>query len=472
MKTIVFIASQKSGSSREAIKAAEELGYYTVLFTDRIKFFEKRTEFPDVHLMQLCDLNNIEDIQNAIIHLQSKALKICAIVSFVDPYCHTASLLNDRFCTKTFSTEAIGTMENKILSREALAQSPYCPSFISISKDSGYSKKQIKNYLPIIMKSPNSAGSKDVFKINTYNEFRYQIKKLFAKYPKDAVLLEEFIDGPQYLVETIFYENEVNIIAIIEQEITFNERFIITGYNLMTDIEPDFYNNLKIAVESIVRCHGMTSGPCHLEMRYVNNKWKLIEINPRISGAGMNKFIQIALGINLVKETLKFALGQDFNIQPKYKIPCFSQYVVISETGILQKVTGKNKTSKSLGVKAVYVKPRKGTLLTPPISMGNRYAYVIATGDNEEEAKKNAKQAAAQIHFCLLPSENDPTKVEDTDEITMPEITTQVITTEDVHQQKITNEQLAITKLGIEEFEMNNKSKYLYCPLDYSEDFK
>lgn len=477
MKTIVFIGSQKSGSSREAIKAAEELGYYTVLFTNRINFIEKRAEFPDVHLMQWCDLNNIDEIENAITHLLSKALKICAVVSFVDPYCHTASLLNDKFCTKTFSTEAIGTMENKILSRVALAQSPYCPSFMSLSKDSMYSEKQIRSYLPFIMKSPNSTGSKDVFKIDTYNRFRHQIKKLFSKYPKDAVLLEEFIDGPQYLVETIFYENEVNIIAIIEQEIIYNERYIVTGYNLMTDPAPDFYNNLKIAIESIARFHGMKSGPCHLEMRYINNQWKLIEINPRISGAGMNKFIQIGLGINLVKETLKFAIGQDFNIQPKYKVPCFAQYVVVSEAGILEKVIGKNKATKSPGVKTVYVKPCKGAVLTPPISMGNRYAYVIATGDSEEEAKKNAKQAAAQIHFCLLPSKKEDTSVEDNkienaDEVSIPEIITQDIDTEEIHPQKITNEELGMDKLGIDEIKMDNKSGYLYSPVEYTEDFK
>lgn len=476
MKTIVFIGSQKSGSSREAIKAAEELGYYTVLFTNRTNFLEKREEFPDVHLMQWCDLNNIEEIENAITDLLSKALKICAVVSFVDSYCHTACLMHDKFCTTTFSTEAIGTMENKILSRVALGQSPYCPSFMSLPKDFTYSEKQIKSYLPVIMKSPNSTGSKDVFKIDTYNRFRYQINKLFSKYPNDAVLLEEFIDGPQYLVETIFYKNQLNIIAIIEQEIVFNKRFIVTGYNLMTNPAPDFYNNLKIAIESIAKCHGMESGPCHLEMRYVNNQWKLIEINPRISGAGMNKLIQISLGINLVKETLKFALGQEFDIKPKYKIPCFAQYVVTSETGILEKVLGKNQAIKSPGVKAVYIKPRKGTLLTPPISMGNRYAYVIATGANEAEAKKNAKQAAAKIHFSLLPSKKEDNtieenKVENLTEVLIPEITTEAVTTDD-HPQKIATEELDIANLGIEEFKMDNKSGYLYSPLEYSEDFK
>ncbi len=403
MNTIVFINTQKSGSSREAIKAADRLGYYTVLLTDRMTFLEKRTEFPDVHLMKLCNLKNFENIKDAIKHLISQALKICAIVSFVDPYCTTACRLAEEFSVNKFSTEAIRIMENKLLSRQTLSKLPYRPKFRSLSKNDSFSKSQLNSCFPLIMKSPNSCGSKDVFKINSFKCFKHQMENLFIKYPDDVILVEEFLDGPQYLIETVVFENTVHIIAIIQQEITFGQRFIITGYNLMVDPPTDFYKNLKTAVTSIIESHGMESGTCHLEMRYVKGQWKLIEINPRISGAGMNKMIEIALGINLVEETLKYILGLDYNIKPRYKIPCFTKYVVISETGILEKVTGKNRATKSPGVKAVYVKPRKNTLLTPPISMGNRYAYVIATGDSEEDAKQNAKYAASQINFSLSP---------------------------------------------------------------------
>jgi len=47
------------------------------------------------------------------------------------------------------------------------------------------------------------------------------------------------------------------------------------------------------------------------------------------------------------------------------------------------------------------VKPRRGTLLTPPLSMGHRYAYVIAEGATLAEAKKNAVSAAKEIKFIL-----------------------------------------------------------------------
>lgn len=155
-------------------------------------------------------------------------------------------------------------------------------------------------------------------------------------------------------------------------------------------------------MEAIVKAHGMEMGTCHLEIRQVHGEWKLIEISPRISGGGMNRLIECGLGINLVEETIKMALGQKPDLQPKKLQYVYAQYVTVSESGILEKVSGKERALQCPGVLQVYIKPRKGAFLSPPLSMGQRYAYVIATGESEEEAKENARNATSQIQFHLL----------------------------------------------------------------------
>jgi biotin carboxylase len=428
MKAIIFIGTYKSGSSREALKAAEKLGYYTVLFTERLNFIKNRSSFPEVHLMKLCDLNNLEEIKQNIRPLILKGIKICAIVSFIDPYCYTACLLAEEFGVNRFSTQAINTMQDKILSRQVLSTSPYNPSF-TILKDgdallSSAEQKLTVGY-PFILKLPHSTSSKDVYKINNSKQFKRYMKKISQK-SGESILAEEFLDGPQYLVEVLVHQKKVHIAAIIQQEITHDMRFIVTGYNLLIDPPADFYDDLKKAVEAIIFTHGMESGACHLEMRHVwkdktlpiakeaddwgnlqNKEWKIVEVNPRISGSGMNRLIEIGLGFNLVEETLKMALGQEPNLSPRHKQNVFAQYVILSETGILEKITGRKKACDCPGVREVFLKPRKGTLLIPPLSMGHRYAYVIATGNSEESAIHNAKFAASQIKFWLTPpSEN------------------------------------------------------------------
>ena len=398
MKTIVFIETNKSDSSYEAIKAADRMQYYIVLLTDRETLIEnKRLEYPNVHLIEYCDLSNIDEVKNCINSLLKKDLDIKAIVSFIEPYCHTASVLAQDFGLKYFSAEAISTMLNKIESRKALDGIQEQPCFYEINT---LSEKTIEKF-PVVLKIPVSAGSKDVYKVETYEEYEDAYHEIRECYPNEPILVEEYLEGSQYLVETVTINNKTNIVAIIKQEITFTGRFIVTGYQIILDHESELFQSLKEAASVIISKFELKNGPCHLEMRYVQNEWKLIEANPRVSGGAINLLIETACGVNLVEETLKFALGLEPNFDCKFKKETFLKYLIVPQEGILIKVTGKNNALECNGVRHVYIKPKKCSVIIPPISMSSRYAYIIATGNSAIEAKENAEQGAAQIKFHL-----------------------------------------------------------------------
>jgi len=399
MNTIVFIGANKSGSSYEAIKASEELHYYTVLLTDRKTFFDKRMDFPHVHSMRMCNLDNINDIKSAIARIAQDRFTISAILSFIDPYCHTAALLSHEFGLKPFTAGAIRLMLDKTKSREVLRETPYSPPFRVIDDDMPLSETKLE--LPVVLKAPRSSASKDVHVATTASQYQNAFATLRKRYPDAPVLVENYIPSPQYLVETLTVNGRVHIVAIIKQEIIFSGRFIVTGYQVMTDAEGGFFQCLKQAVREIVRTHGMRDGPCHLELRCFGTEWKLIEANPRISGGAMNVLIETAYGINLAKETLKSALGQESDLRRKYKKEAFLQYVVVPGEGTLIKVTGKTLAQNSPGVAQVNIKPKKGSVLIPPASMGHRYAYVIGTGISADAARMNAKAGASKIKFHL-----------------------------------------------------------------------
>ncbi|RXI96462.1 ATP-grasp domain-containing protein [Anaerobacillus alkaliphilus] len=404
MKSIVFLESNKSGSSREAIRAAENMGYLTVLITNRKRTLHQREEFPDVHQMYYCNLSNVEEIEKIIDYLKELGLEIQLIVSFVDPYVCTASLLMDKCCEKNqLNTSAISKMEDKYETRKTLASKPYTPFFELYNGELTITDftDEAKKHLPLIVKSPNSTGSKDVFLAVTREELEYHISILREKYPGKSVLVEEYVDGPQYLVEAMIIDGTPHLIAVIEQEITKKQRFIVTGYCVLAEVEKSLNTSLKRLVTSISRSFQFTNGAMHLEIRRKGDKWKLIEINPRISGGAMNKMVETAFNINLVKETLRLYLGERPEITPKTNKFVFTQYVIVSKPGKLLKVTGRNKAENSPGVVSVYIKPRKGTVLIPPLSMGNRYAYVIARGETKDEATNLAKEAADLIEFHL-----------------------------------------------------------------------
>ncbi len=404
MKTIIFIGSNKSGSSREAIKAAERLGFFTILLTDRELQFKNRPDFPDVHQLVFVELTNYNLLKENIKAIQSQGKRIEAILSFIDPYVHVAAQLSKEFELTAVPPEPLAKMEDKLLTRELLKDLPVSPYFARIVKDDSLEDfiDRQKESFPLIVKTPVSSGSKDVLFVKDEEELVLSINNLFKK-GSNEVLLEEYLDGPQYLIEACVYNGEVHIIAVLEQEISFLERFIVTGYSLLGEMDEAFYNDIYKTVCLILERFEMDNGSCHLEMRLINNEWKLIEINPRISGGAMNRIIELAYGINLVEETIKIFLGQEPNFEKKYSRFVYAQYLTSHSTGKLIKVTGKNRSSRLPGVEEVFIKPKKGKILHPPLSMGDRYGYVLASSDNKEEAMSIAKKAAKEIRFYIEP---------------------------------------------------------------------
>jgi biotin carboxylase len=115
----------------------------------------------------------------------------------------------------------------------------------------------------------------------------------------------------------------------------------------------------------------------------------------------MNKMIQASFGYSLVEETLKMLMGEVPSLEKSTNDYVFTQYVILNNKGILEKVTGKGRAMATPGVVDVYVKPKSGTYVTTPLSMGHRYAYVIARGETLEEARSIAKKAANELTFHL-----------------------------------------------------------------------
>ncbi|KMY54971.1 biotin carboxylase [Bacillus sp. FJAT-27231] len=403
MKAIIFIEIYKSGSSREAAKAANRLGFFTIVFTNRARRLKQSDQYPEVHQMILVDTQNLKAMRKKIKVLRSQGREIAAIVSFTDPYVHTAAVLADEFCQSCVSTEAIHKMEDKVKTRLSLKDQPFTPNFIEIKPTQSVKPLTLPSSLkfPAMVKSPKSTGSKDALLAENEKQLLANVILLREKYPMDSVLIEEFIDGEQYLVEALVYRGKVMISAVVKQEITKGERFIVTGYGLMAKVPDDLQKSIEETVNRIISAIGMENGSLHLELRLSNDGWKLIEINPRISGGSMNRMIEAAFGYSLVEQILKLYLGEEPSLTKKTKNFVYTQYIIATKKGKLRKITGRKRARKSPGVVHVHIKPRKGSKLVPPQTMGHRLAYVIAYGSTLEEAKKLAKKAAKKIKFHL-----------------------------------------------------------------------
>ncbi|MFF2755529.1 ATP-grasp domain-containing protein [Psychrobacillus sp. NPDC058041] len=407
MKTIVFIGSNEFGTSREALTIAREMGYWVVLFTDKRKLMTLNLEISEVNQLVFMEkLMEEKEVIDRIEKLKIEGKQICACVSFIDPFVSYAVKIANQLCLAQISVDSLYLMEDKIKVREKLANLPITPSYAIFKNDDSLNEfvKKYKTFSPLIIKPPISNGSKDVLLVDTMDMFEEAIMLIQKKHSKSSILIEEFLIGPQYLIEIIVYNNEVRIVGVVEQEVMYNGRFIVNGYKFPAKVNANDYEKLYVSILSIIEQIGLTNGSCHIEMKLVQDEWKLIEINPRMSGGAMNRIIEEGTGINLVKEILKMYLGEEPTFTQTRQLYVYARYLTIGSRGRLLKVTGKELALMHDGVKYVYIKPLKGKILTSPYSMGNRYACIIAASESDEQAKAIALAAAKEIKFFLVPA--------------------------------------------------------------------
>ncbi|WP_066074397.1 ATP-grasp domain-containing protein [Neobacillus soli] len=404
MKTIVFLGSNNFGTSKEALTIAKEMGYFIVLLTN--KRMINKHEFPDVdHCIYIKDILDETKVIDELTNLKKIGKQLCACISFIDPYVSYAAKLSEHLGLVKLSAESLYMMENKIRFREKLRGLSSSPFYVVFNHDIPVDQfvQKYKAFLPLILKPPASNGSKNVLLVETSEKFMAGIEFLQIKYPTQPILVEEYLLGPQFLIEIIVHNNELTVVAVIEQEITNNERFIVTGYQYPAMLNSEDYKSLIDSITSIVDQIGLLNGSCHLEMRNVQEKWKLVEINPRMSGGAMNRIIEEGTGINLIKEIVRMSLGEQPSLIESRKQHVYARYLTIGTQGKLLKVTGKDHAMEHKGVKYVHITPREGSLLIVPSSMGNRYACIIASSDSPDRAKTIAIAAAQEIKFYIEP---------------------------------------------------------------------
>lgn len=403
MKSIIFFETNKSGSSREGLNAAKKLGYKVHLLTSNKKFIEEKEDFFEVDEFHLVNFKELEQVREIVLTIMSKDTVAC-LISFIDSLVYLAARLSNELCGTNLSVNALKLMEDKVLTRNHLLHQPNTPFFEIYSKNELLNPfiKKVKSKLPLIVKLPNSCGSKNVYLVYTEAQLRNRIRFL-RKHCDVDILIEEYMSGPQVIVEAIVFRGEIKIAAIIEQELTKSVKFIVTGYSISNELEDLYEKSLIKAAIEIIRLLGLENGNCHLEMRYVQSEWKLIEVNPRISGGVMNDLIQEAYGFNYAEQIIKCYLGMPPSLSITKEETVYAQYLTVDIFGRLEEVTGKQRAQDYEGILKVYIKPKKGKILTPPLSMGNRYGFVLAKGETKEGARMNALDAASQIQFHMVP---------------------------------------------------------------------
>ena len=244
---------------------------------------------------------------------------------------------------------------NKHLMREAFKKGD-APSPISILAKSAEDAWEQFMAMPgdAILKPSRNSGSRGIAKVSkgsngvseVSKEDFYKLYDIALEESRDnSVLIEQFIEGPEFSVEIIVWEGKVNVLTVTDKKTTEAPHFVELGHNQPSCFPEETVALIKDAAVRGVKALGVDKCACHAEVKVQDGKAYLMEIGARMGGDFISTVMtRLSTGIDMVAAAIDCALNIEPDLTPKaapqgvcirYFCPKPGKLVSISNTEVL-----------------------------------------------------------------------------------------------------------------------------------------
>ena len=171
---------------------------------------------------------------------------------------------------------------------------------------------------PVIVKPRDNSGSRGVKFCRDKKELQISIDEALENSKLDTVLVEEFIEGPEYSIESLHHDGKSEVIQFTEKKTTEFPYNVELGHIQPANISDENKQKIREIIAKIGKALNFENCPSHTELKINERGIFVIETSPRLGGDYITSTLTpLSTGVNLEDELLKISLGETINPQPK-----------------------------------------------------------------------------------------------------------------------------------------------------------
>lgn len=259
-------------------------------------------------------------------------------------------------------------------------------------------------YFPLICKPRDNSGSRGVKLCRDLIELDSCIKEALEVSKFDTVLVEEFIEGREFSIESLHYDGKSEVIQFTEKKTTEFPYNVELGHKQPANLTDDQRNRICDIISKIASCMHFENCPSHTELKINERGIFVIETSPRLGGDYITSTLTpLSTGINLEDQLLHIALGEPVDTTTgrvdKASAVCFFS---LSEGKVKAIDSRINEVSKWPNVHSFHLKLKAGDTVNKITSSLNRYGQFIVTGESREEVDSLTEKYEHQINQLII----------------------------------------------------------------------
>lgn len=277
------------------------------------------------------------------------------------------------------------------------------PRFIRVTNGE---KLQPHFDFPVVVKPVDNMGARGCRKVCSSAELRPAVEDALAFSRSGAAIIEEYMDGPEYSIDSVVYQNKIYITGIADRHIFFPPYFIEMGHTLPARIaEPDITALLAVFKKGI-HALGIQSGCAKGDMKLTARGPMIGEIASRLSGGYMSGWTYpYASGAELTKAAILAALGRPITeIEAALAVKCnnvSAERAFISIPGTVHAIYGIEEAQKSAYIKNIFFRISQKDNVEFPVNNVTKCGNVISSAAEWDTAASAAENAVRAVLISL-----------------------------------------------------------------------
>lgn len=238
---------------------------------------------------------------------------------------------------------------------------------------------------PVIVKPRDNSGSRGVKLCRSKEELETSMNEALEVSKLDTVLVEEFIEGPEYSIEGLHHDGKSEVIQFTEKKTTEFPYNVELGHIQPAKISEENQQKIREIVAKIGSALHFENCPSHTELKINERGIFVIETSPRLGGDYITSTLTpLSTGVNLEDELLKISLGVTVNPVPKAVQYSGVRFFSFEEGSVIKHIPNSEFVKTWPHVVDFSFNLKEGEKVNRITSSLNRYGHLTLTAGNRD----------------------------------------------------------------------------------------
>ncbi|MDX3523306.1 ATP-grasp domain-containing protein [Streptomyces scabiei] len=238
---------------------------------------------------------------------------VAGVMTWTERYLVPVARLARQLGLPTAGPEVMQGCRNKATSRALFARHavPSAASTAVRSVEEAARAAQRIGY-PVVLKPASGAASVGVIRVSVPRDlphaYAFTAQVAGVGVESTEVLVEEYLDGPEVSVECVTFQGATTVVAITRKTVGLPPHFEEIAH--VVDAADPLLGAVVPAAQAALQALGVTDGVSHVELRLVDGRPRLVEVNARLGGDMIGHLVHLATGVDLSRAAADIACGR------------------------------------------------------------------------------------------------------------------------------------------------------------------